>query len=168
MMKRIACAALLLVVIGCHRPQVPVGDFLVRVDGPWVTPREAAGKNIKTAPGTLIVFRNDNEFFELHCRLIEQADGTWYVSSNHPRASALGQWTKSWSKVHVVRQKISRADAAAILCKPITFDLTGNVVTGNAGGKDDGVYSSQGRLVAPDYPYYIKEARESPVTCPKE
>jgi len=168
MMKRIACATLLLALIGCHRPQVPVGQFLLRVDGPWVTPPEAAGKNIKTAPGTLIVFRNDNEFFELHCRLIEQADGTWYVSSAHPRASALGQWTKSGRKVHVVRQKISRADALAVLCQPITFVLTGNVVTGNAGGKGDGVYSPVTRLVAPDYPYYIKEARESPVTCPKE
>ncbi len=166
-MKRLLCLTLFVAVAACRRPEVPIGQFLLRIDGPWVTPKEAGGRAVRTAPATLVVFRNDNEYFEFHFRAIESADGTLYVSSNHPRASVLGQWQRRWNQIRVVRKQVSRADAAAVLCQPLTFRLSeGDVVTGNAGGKGEGRYGLETRLVAPDYAYYIKEARESPVSCP--
>ena len=167
-MKRILHVVLLLALIGCRRPDVPIGQFLLRIDGDWVTPNQSGGRVVRTAPATLVVFRNDNEYFEFHFRANESADGTLYVSSNHPRASALGQWHRRWNSIRVVRQQVSRADAAAILCQPLTFRLSENQVTGNAGGKGDGTYALETRLVAPDYAYYIKEARESAVRCPEK
>jgi len=164
-MKKFAAAAALVLLAACRRHEVPVGQFLLRVDGPWVTPQQAAGRNIRTAPATVVVFRNENEYFELHCRLIEQPDSTLYVSSDHPHASALGRWIQHGDSVRAVRMKVSRHEAAAILCQPITFHLTGNVVSGNAGGNGEGTYSPVTRLVAPDYRYYIKEAQESHVSC---
>jgi hypothetical protein len=167
MMKKVACAALLLAVVACRRPELPVGQFLLRLDGPLVAPKQPGGRVVRTAPATLLVFREDREYFEFHFRANESADGTLYVSSTHPHAAALGHWERSRNQVRVVRELVSRADAAAILCKPLTFKIAkGNVVMGNAGGKDEGPYAVEHRLVAPDYIYYIREARESNVRCP--
>lgn len=167
-MKQVVVAALFVVLLtACRRPELPIGQFMLRIDGPWVAPKEAGGRAVRTAPATLIVFRNDNEYFEFHFRAIESADGTLYVSSNHPHASALGRWQRRWNQVRVVRQQVSRPDATAILCQPLKFRVSeGNSVTGNAGGKGEGTYALETRLVAPDYAYYIKETRESTVRCP--
>ena len=38
-------------------------------------------------------------------------------------------------------------------------------ISGNAGGSQEGLYSPVTRLVAPDFEFYVKEARQSP-PCP--
>ena len=167
-MKKVIVVALFLLA-ACRHPELPTGQFMLRIDGPWATPRVRGGRAVRTAPATLLVFRNDNEYFEFHFRANEAADGTLYVSSDSPHAGALGTWKRRWNSIRVVRQQVSRADAASILCRPLTFKVTeANVVTGNAGGTGDGNYAIESRLVAPDYPYYIKEVRLSDVRCPEK
>ncbi len=150
----------------CHRAKVPHEQFLLRVDRPWVTPAALAGKRIRSAPATIVYFRNDGEYFELHFHLIEQNEETLYISGNLPRASAIGKWVQKGEIIDVTRQKVSRADVSAFLCTPLTFHISGFSVTGNAGGKGDGMYAPVTRLVAPDFQSYLKEARESPFNCP--
>lgn len=157
----------IILLAGCRRP--PTGQFLLRIDGDWSSPRPApGGRVVRTAPATLLVFRNDNEYFEFHFRANEAADGTLYVSSNHPHVGALGTWKRSWNGIRAVRQQVSRPDVTAALCQPVIFKVSGNAVTGNAGGKDPGTYAVETRLVAPDYPYYIKEVRLANVLCPEK
>jgi len=166
-MKRILiAAAALIVVAACHRAKVPREEFLLRRDAPWVTPAAMRGQRIRSAPATIVYFRNDQEYFELHFTLIEQNEEALYISENLPRASAVGKWVQNGETITVTRQKVSRADVMKFLCQPVTFHISGFSVTGNAGGKNDGMYSPVTRLVAPDFQTYLKEARESPITCP--
>ena len=164
-MKRIILAVAVLA-LACHRNKVPTEEFLLRVDGPWQTPAAMKNEKIRSAPATIVYFRDDQEYFELHFTVIEQNDQTLYISSNLPRASALGHWEKSGDTVNVTRSKISRGDVAKFLCGPLTFKISGHSVTGNAGGTSDGMYAPVTRLVAPDFQSYLKEARESHFLCP--
>ena len=166
-MKRLwIAAAVVLTLAACHRAKVPREEFLLRLDGPWVTPAAMRGQRIRSAPATIVYFRNDQEYFELHFTCIEQNEDALYVSEHLPRASALGKWVQDGETVTVTRQKVSRADVSRFLCQPLAFHISGLSVTGNAGGKGDGMYAPVTRLVAPDFQTYLKEARESPITCP--
>ena len=69
-MKRLALA-LFLVAAGCHRNEVPIGIWLWRLDGPWTNAK--VRQSIRIAPATVIVFRPDHEYVELHCWVIERA-----------------------------------------------------------------------------------------------
>jgi len=165
-MKRVLLLASMVALAACRRAKVPREEFLFRVDGAWQTPAAMAGQRIRSAPATIVYFRDDHEYFEMHFTVIEQNDETLYVSSNLPRASASGKWTQDGETVNVTRTKVSRADVARFLCAPVTFHISGHSVTGNAGGKGDGMYAPVTRLVAPDFQSYLKEARSSPFTCP--
>jgi hypothetical protein len=162
--KRLAIAALLLA--ACHRYKVPREQFLLRLDGPWQTPASMRGVRIRSAPATIIYFRDDHEYFELHFTAIEQNDATLYISENLPRASAIGKWTQDGETIHVTRERISRRDVGKFLCPPLTLHISGYSVTGNAGAKSEGTYAAVTRLVAPDFQTYLKEARTSANYCP--
>ena len=163
-MRKLALAALLLA--ACHRAQVPREQFLLRLDGPWQTPRALEGEHIRSAPATIVYFRDDHEYFELHFTVIEQNDEALYISSNLPHASALGTWKQNGETVEVARKRISRADVARFLCAPVTFHISGHSVTGNTSGTGEGMYAPVTRLVAPDFDTYLKEAHESRFVCP--
>lgn len=152
--------------IACHRAKTPTEEFLLRVDGPWQTPAAMKNEKIRSAPATIVYFRDDHEYFEMHFTVIEQNNDALYISSNLPRASALGHWEKEGDTVHVTRSKISRADVERFLCAPVTFKISGHSVIGNAGGKSDGMYAPVTRLVAPDFQSYLKEVRQSRFSCP--
>jgi hypothetical protein len=164
--KRIVAVAALIALAACHRAKVPHEQFLLRLDGPWAAPATLAGKHVRSAPATIVYFRDDSEYFELHFTVIEQNDDALYISGNLPRASAIGKWTKDGETINVTRERISRGDVARFLCGPIAFHISGGSVTGNAGAKSDGMYAPVTRLVAPDFQTYLKEARESTHFCP--
>ena len=165
-MRKYAAAAVLVMLVACHRAKVRHEQFLLRIDRPWQTPAALAGKRIRSAPATIVYFRNDGEYFELHFHLIEQNEETLYISENLTRASAIGKWVQKGETIEVTRRKVSRADVTTFLCTPLMFHILGYSVTGNAGGKGDGMYAPVTRLVAPDFQSYLKEARESPFNCP--
>ena len=164
-MKKLAAAAALLF-IACNRAKVPREEFLLRVDGPWQTLGAMADRQMRSAPATILYFRDDKEYFEMHFTVIERNDDTLYISGNLPRASAIGVWDQSGETITVTRQKISRPDVSKFLCSPLTLKISGHSVTGNAGGTSDGTYAAVTRLVAPDFQTYLKEARQSTSYCP--
>ena len=163
-MKKLALLSLLFV--ACHRYKVPREEFLFRVDGSWQTPAAMRGEKVRSAPATIIYFRDDKEYFEMHFTVIEQNDDTLYISGNLPRASAIGKWSQDGDTITVTRERISRPDVSKFLCTPLTLKISGHSVTGNAGGTSDGMYAPVTRLVAPDFQTYLKEARQSTSYCP--
>lgn len=165
-MKRIVAALALIALAACHRAKLTKEQFLLRLDGPWAAPATLAGAHVRSAPATIVYFRDDGEYFEVHFTVIEQNDDALYISGNLPRASAIGKWTQNGETVTVTRERISRGDVARFLCGPLTFHISGGSVTGNAGAKSDGMYAPVTRLVAPDFQTYLKEARESTHYCP--
>ena len=164
-MKRLALA-LLLLSAGC-RNEVPIGIWLWRLDGPYTTAQ--ARVPIRIAPVTVIVFRPDHEYVELHCWVIERADDTLYLATNSPRVSIVGEWQKHWSRIEVKRKSIATSarfgGSTAEYCNPLTYHLSGQSVSGDASGKGEGLYPPSTRLVAPDFEYYAKEARDSTTRC---
>ena len=165
-MRKILAAAALIALAACHRYKVPREQFLLRLDSPWETPMAMAGKRVRTAQATIVYFRDDGEYFELHFHVIEQNEETLYISENLPHASALGHWTKNGPTIDVTREKVSRPDVLGLLCKPVRFQISGLSVSGNAGGNSDGIYAAVRRLVVPDIQSYLKEIHQSPFTCP--
>ena len=165
-MRKYAAAAVLVMLVACHRAKVPHEQFLLRIDRPWQTPAALAVSGICVAGVEVAAGENDGEYFELHFHLIEQNEETLYISENLPRASAIGKWVQKGETIEVTRRKVSRADVTTFLCTPLMFHISGYSVTGNAGGKGDGMYAPVTRLVAPDFQSYLKEARESPFNCP--
>ena len=167
-----ACATLcVLIAAACHRaPAVPVNTLLLRMDAPWMEP--AAGRQIRTAPATILSLRASGEFAELHCWLIEQPDETLYVASRTPRVAAIGTWKRHGDDVEVTRTQIARTvplnAAVDPLCSasPLLFSISGNSIVGNAGSTSTGGYAPVTRLVAPEYESYVTEARRSSTVCP--
>jgi hypothetical protein len=150
--------------VACNRPQVPKDRQLWRVEGQWVAPSNA---NVRTAVGTIIVFRSSGEFVERTCHLIEQQDSTVYIARTGAQVVAVGVWKQSGDVVTATRQRIFRSPRGASpdpLCsKPhptFRVDPGGNSVTG-----EEGTYSPITRLVSPDFESYVDEAKRSPVTC---
>jgi hypothetical protein len=165
-MRRVALA--LLILAGCHRYEVPLDQWLWRLDGAW---KQAPGRaDMRLARGTIIVFRNDHEYVELHCWLLERADETVYISSNSPRITTVGDWQQNGGRIRATRKNIAVAPRFAgkidPFCVPLVYTLSGKSVSGDASGKGPGLYAPVTRLVAPDFEYYVKEARNSPLHCP--
>ena len=164
--KRLALA-LFLVAAGCHRNEVPIGIWLWRMDGPWT--KAEVRQSIRIAPATVIVFRPDHEYVELHCWVIERADDTLYIATNSPRVTVVGDWQKHWSRIAIARKSVGVSarfgGSTAPYCTPLTYHLSGSSVSGDASGKGEGPYVPSTRLVAPDFEYYVKEARSSPSRC---
>jgi hypothetical protein len=164
-MRRLTLALLLLA--GCHRYEVPIGQWLWRLDGPWTKP--ANRQQIRIAPATVIVFRPDHEYVELHCWVIERADETVYVASNSPRVTAVGEWQQNGNRIAATRKSVALSarfgGSSAPYCTPLTYHLSGASVKGDASDKGEGLYAPVTRLVAPDFEYYVKEARSSPSRC---
>jgi hypothetical protein len=165
-MKKLLAVAALFAFAACHRAKVPREQFLLRVDGPWATPAAMAGQHIRSAPATIVYFRDDQEYFELHFTAIEANDDTLYISGNLPRAAAIGKWVQDGETINVTRERVSRQDVSRFICGPLTFHISGYSVTGNAGAKSEGTYAAVTRLVAPDFQTYLKEARQSTIYCP--
>ncbi len=175
-MKRLLLTAAC-VAFACHRdvPDVPLGQLLWRLDAAWGIPPNAAGRSIRTAPATIVAFRSDGEFVELHCWLIEQPDTTVYISSAAPRVAVVGRWKQRDHDIDVSRTNIARTAHVSDsrtdpLCEhaQLTFRVLGNSVSGNTGSMRAGVYSPVTRLVSPDFESYVSEAKRSPVTCAPE
>lgn len=162
----------LLMLAACSRPaKVPLDTQLWRLDADWMTPQ---GATVRTAPATILVFRTSGEYVEVHCQLIEQPDQTVYMRSGAQFISAVGKWRQSGATIHVTREKIGEKIARPFagpgvhpLCRhaDLTFQISGNSVTGNAGEKTPGAYAPVTRLVAPDFESYVNEAKRSPITC---
>jgi hypothetical protein len=167
--KRLAIV-LLLMAAGCHRYEVPVGQWLWRIDGAWTRPPNH--QDIRIAQATILAFRPDHEYVELHCWVLERADETVYISSNSPRVTVVGRWEQNGSEIKVTCTSVAAgsryAGSISPFCEPISFRLSGKSVAGNAGGQGDGLYSPVTRLVSPDFESYVKEARSSPTRCPSK
>lgn len=167
-MRRLILALILLA--GCHRYEVPLGQWLWRLDGTWTTPPNH--REIRIAPATIIVFRPDHEYVELHCWVIERADETVYIATNSPRITVVGEWQQNGSRIAATRKSVGVtarfSGSTTPYCAPLTFLLSGKSVTGDATGKGEGLYAPVTRLVAPDFEYYVKEARSSPSKCPSK
>jgi hypothetical protein len=165
-MKKFALVFLILA-SSCRRHELPIGEWLWRVDGPWTqAPRRT---DIKIAPVTVIVFRPDHEYVELHCWVLERPDDTVYVATNSPRISVVGEWQRSWNKVTIVRKGVAVpprfGGSIDTYCKPTSYTIEERSVRGDVSGKGEGLYAPVTRLVAPDFEYYVKEARNSPQRC---
>jgi len=163
---------LALTLLACGRtPPAPVNTMLLRLDAPWLYPSADAGSRVRTAPATIVVFRASTEYVELHCWLIEHPDETLYISSREPRVVVLGSWKQKRSELQVTRTRVARSVPVNAPVDPLcseshlTFRITGNSVTGNAGESGEGSYSPVTRLVSPDFESYVDQARRSPVTC---
>jgi len=166
-MKRLALA-LLLMAAGCRRYEVPTGQWLWRIDGSWTRP--PTRQDIRLAPATVLVLRPDHEYVELHCWVLERPDETAYISTNSPRVTIVGRWRQEDGAVIVTRSRVavSTRYAGSIdpFCAPLTLRISGNSVSGDVGGKGEGLYAPVTRLVAPDFEFYVREARSSPKQCP--
>jgi hypothetical protein len=166
-MKRLAIG-LVFVLISCS-PKVPVNTQLWRIDEAWAD----AGEGVRTARGTIIVFRTPNEYVELQTALIERADHTVYIQAGRGRVSAVGTWEKDGRDIIVRRQKVARTGRPQPPTEPLCanpvlnyrLDKTGSSVTGNAAGQGDGAYVPVSRLVAVDFESYVESAKRSPVSC---
>ena len=163
---------LALALLACGRtPPAPVNTMLLRLDAPWMYPSADSGRRVRTAPSTIVVFRASTEYVELHCWLIEHPDETLYISSREPRVVVLGRWKQKRSALEVWRARVARSVPVNAPVDPlcvesrITFHISGNSVTGNAGGSGEGGYSPVTRLVSPDFESYVDQARRSPVKC---
>ncbi|MGZ7079355.1 MAG: hypothetical protein ACXVJT_08095 [Thermoanaerobaculia bacterium] len=172
-MKYTVAAVLALTLLACGRtPPAPVNTMLMRLDAPWMYPSAAAGRSIRTAPATIVVFRASGEYVELHAWLLEHPDETLYISSREPRVAVLGTWKQKRAAIEITRTRVARTVAVNApvdpLCAPVSLRISGNSVTGNAGGSGDGIYSPVTRLVSPDFESYVDQARRSPVTCGEE
>ncbi len=170
-MKHLAFAAVAVMLVTCSRgPAVPVERLLWRLDRPWAAPAVGGG-NVRKAPATILGFRPDHEFVELHCWLVERPDESVYIVSSSPHVMIVGRWTQDGSEIRATRQSIARSTPfngpRDPLCAQgqLTFRVTGNSVEGNAGEPTPGIYSPVTRLVSPDFESYVKDARNSPVTC---
>jgi hypothetical protein len=146
-------------------PELSKDTLLWRVDK-WS--ESAPGLRIATA--TILSFRSSGEFVELHCRILERADDTVYIASDSPRLTIVGSWTREGDRITAKRLNIQRPSPFPgprdPLCdQTLTFQISGNSVTGQASEPTPGTYSPVTRLVAPEFESYASEARERGVGC---
>jgi hypothetical protein len=161
-MKIVVVSAGILITLACSRTPVPRDRPLWRIEGQWVTPRDA---NVRTALATIIVFRSSGEFVEVHCRLIEQPDTTVYIASTGARVVSVGRWKQDGARVTATRQRVFRSTGSKgrePLCDQprLEFHVDSNSVSGQSG-----TYAPVTRLVAPDFESYVNEAKRSSITC---
>ena len=152
---------LVLTALSCGRTDVPTNSMLWRIDRPWV----ASERGFRTSQATIIVFLSGNEYVELHSALIEQSDSTVYLRSGRPRVVAIGRWEVRDGRVVATRERVSQG--GSLLCEPreLAFTISGQSVSGNAGGSGVGLYTPVTRLVAPDFTSYVDAARKSATAC---
>jgi hypothetical protein len=153
---------LALTALSCGRVEVPTNAMLWRIDRPWVAGER---QGFRTSQATVVVFLSGNEYVELHSALIEQPDSTVYLRAGRPRVVAIGRWEVRDGKVVATRERVSAG--GSLLCEPreLTFAISGQSVSGNAGGSGAGLYSPVTRLVAPDFKSYVDAARKSAIAC---
>lgn len=161
-MRIAVVSAVILMTLACSRTPVPRDRPLWRVEGQWVTPRDAS---VRTALATIIVFRSSGEFVEVHCRLIEQPDTTVYIASTGSRVVSAGHWKQEGARVTATRQKVFRSAGSKgrePLCDQarLEFHVDANSVIGQAGA-----FAPVTRLVSPDFESYVNEAKRSSITC---
>jgi hypothetical protein len=157
-------AALLALSCGSE-PELSKDTLLWRVDK-W----DQTAPGVRVATATILSFRSSGEFVELHCRVLERADETVYVASDSPRLTIVGSWTREGDRITAKRLKIQRPSPFRgprdPLCdETLTFQISGNSVTGQASEATPGTYSPVTRLVAPEFESYASEARERGVDC---
>ena len=155
------------ILVACRpRPEVPIGQWLWRIDGAWESAPNR--QNVRLAPATILAFRSGNEYVELHTWLIEQPDQTVYIAARGPHVAVVGRWERSRSEIKVTRTNVARSGRVTISiepCSQVTFHFSGNSLTGNAGGSGEGVYSPVTRLVSPDFESYVNEAKRVLTQC---
>ena len=168
-------AAFLFIALSCaRRPEVPVDLTLWRVTAGWAPLSAASDDARRGAPATILIFRGNGEFVELHCRLIQQPDETVYISSEHASIVAIGRWREDDGAIGATRDKVARRtrtpSATEPLCEArnLSFRVSGNSVIGEAGEGSPGTYSPVTRLVAPDFLAYTDQAKTSGVSCVPE
>lgn len=166
-MKRFALAAILIAAACRPHHEVPVGQWLWRLDQAWTSP---PGKNFRIAPATVLAFRSGGEYAELHCWVLERPDETVYIATNTPRTVVVGQWVQQKDAINITRSQMAHSGRGTAAIDPcahpqVTFHFSGSSLTGDPSGTGDALYSPVTRLVAPDFEFYVKEARKS-VPCP--
>jgi len=159
-MKRVLLAAIL--VSACSRgPHVPTNTLLWHVDN-WspTTP------TVRRAPARMVSFYANGEYLEHVCYVIEQMDGSIYISRTDPHVVAVGRWTEDRPNVTATRTLVWRTSGARQgtdpLCSQVDYTISGNSVVGK-----DGQYSPLTSLVAPDWADYMKDAQKRGTPCPQ-
>lgn len=151
--KYLTLAATLLLVFACKRADpVPQNTQMWRVDGEW---KVDDNNDIKIAPASIITFRGSKEFVEVHTWVLERKDATVYILPRAPRTVAVGKWEQRGSKVNVERKKV-----VGLPCERITFQVSGDSVTDNAGS-----YSPVTNLVAPEFETFVNAAKKTGTAC---
>jgi len=146
-------------------PELSKDTLLWRVDK-W----DQSTPGVRVATATILSFRSSGEFVELHCRVLERADETVYVASDSPRLTIVGSWTREGDRITAKRLKIQRPSPFrgprdALCDETLTFQISGNSVTGKASEATPGTYSPVTRLVAPEFESYASEARDRGAEC---
>ena len=143
---------------------VPTNTMLWRVEG-WQRPSASGRQDVRVSRGTILAFRESGEYVEVHCSLIEQADGAVLIQSGRPCVSAVGRWSQEEGMVTATREK---ASAAALCSAPsLTFRVTGNSVSGDVVGAGEAAYSPVTRFVAPEFETHVEKARAGTECAPK-
>lgn len=136
---------------------VPTNAMLWRVEG-WQRPPAGARQDVRVSRATILGFRKNGEYVEVHCSVIEQPDQTVLIQSGRPCVSAVGRWEQRGGTVTATRQ---HASAAALCTQPqVTFRVTGNSVSGNVTGAGEAAYTPVTRFVAPEFETHVEKARE--------
>lgn len=160
-------ALALAMTLACRpRPEMPIGQWLWRIDGAWASAPNR--QNVRLAPATILAFRNGHEYVELHSWLIEQPDQTVYIAARAPRISIVGRWERERNEIKVTRTNVAPSGRVTLSIEPcshVTFHFSGNSLTGNAGGAGEGIYSPVTRLVSPDFESYVNEAKRAVTQC---
>src|SRR5688572_563050 len=165
-MKALILVLAAVLTLSCStEPELSKDTLLWRVDK-W----DQSTPGVRVATATILSFRSSGEFVELHCRVLERADETVYVASDSPRLTIVGSWTREGDRITAKRLKIQRPSPFRgprdPLCdETLTFQISGNSVTGKASEATPGTYSPVTRLVAPEFESYASEARDRGVGC---
>jgi len=161
---------LLVVLCGCSKAEVP-NLPLLRIESGWVVAPRDIHSPARAADASIVIFRRNGDFVENFCRVLEQPDGTLYLSRRDPHVVAVGRWKRSFSKITATRERVARTTPAPPGPKdPLCVNPEAKFVISKAGvvsrvGDANGSYEQVDRLVAPDLESYENKARISEITC---
>ncbi len=160
-MRRLLLAAIL--ASACSRgPHVPTNTLLWHVDN-WspTTPQ------VRRAPARMVSFYANGEYLEHVCYVIQQMDGSIYISRSDPHVVMVGKWTEDRPSVTATRNLVWRTTGAKPgtdpLCSEVKYTITGDSTLTREGQQ----YGPLTSLVAPDWADYMKDAQKKGTPCPQ-
>lgn len=162
---------LLVVLCGCSKAEVP-NLPLLRIESEWAAPAPNMRNPARSADASIVIFRQNGDFIENFCRVLERPDGTLYLSARHPHVVAVGKWKRSWSKITATRERVLRTTPLPPgpkdpLCEnpEVKFVISKDGIVSRVTGKRNDPYEQVDRLVAPDLMSYENKARISGIRC---